>query len=74
MLRNYVCGIMVYIYIEGKKKEGESALLMRNRTPDDKFFKKSEGEEGEKISRDILTVMTFGKPPNSYDFQGHIAM
>jgi hypothetical protein len=65
------------IYIEGKKKEGESALLMRNRNPDDKFFKKSEGEEGEKeekITRDILTIMTFGKPPNSYDFQGNIAM
>lgn len=58
------------IYVEPNIKDHERALLMRNRTPDDKLFKKSdESEEQERLARDILTVMIFGKPPdNDYDW------
>lgn len=58
------------IYVEPSIKDHERALLMRNRTPEDKLFKKSEGsEEQEGLARDILTVMIFGKPPgNDYDW------
>lgn len=57
------------IYVEPSTKDHEHALLMRNRTPEDKLFKKSEGsEEQEELAHDILTVMIFGTPPNNnYD-------
>ena len=49
---------------EPSTKDHERALLMRNRTPEDKLLKSDESEEQERLARDVLTVMIFGKPPD----------
>lgn len=50
------------IFVEPKKKDKEPALLMRIASKDDKLFKGS-NDEDQKVARDIMETMIYGRPP-----------